>query len=95
MTKPYIQRGANGGAKSPYQPKPQPGLQAPASGKPVIRLAPKETAQEAVHQVMPKADARELLGVAPATSIPDPALKAAGGDDDLMSKPMNKPAKTS
>lgn len=95
MNKPYIQRGANGGAKSPYQPKAKPNLQAPAFSKPATQPDPKETAQEAVHQVMPKADARELLDAGPVTSIPDPAPKAAGGDDDLMSKPLNKPAKAS
>lgn len=95
MKKPYIQRGANGGAKSPYQPKAPPKLQAPAFSKPAVQADPKETAQETVHQVMPKADAQELLGAAPATSIPDPAPKAAGGDDDLMSKPVIQLEKTS
>ena len=95
MKKPYMQRAPNGGAKSPYQPKAQPNLHAPTFSKPAVQPDPKETAQEPVHQVMPKAAAQELLGAAPATSIPDPAPKAAGGDDDLMSKPLNKPAKTS
>ncbi|HEY0916654.1 MAG TPA: hypothetical protein VGE22_17405 [Solimonas sp.] len=95
MNKPYIQRGANGGAKFPYQPKAQPNLHAPTFSKPAVQPDPKETAQETVPQVMPKAAAEGLLGAAPATSIPDPALRAPGGDDDLMSKPLSKPAKTS
>ena len=80
MKKPYIQRSANVGAKSPYNPKPN--LQAPTARKPAI-------------QPDPKADAKESLSAAPATSTPDPAPKAPGGDDDLMSKPMSNPAKAS
>lgn len=48
-----------------------------------------ETAQEEVHQVMPKKEARKLA-VTPTTRKPATPGGAAKGDDDLMSQPVKR-----
>lgn len=59
----------------------------PTGAKPV----PKETAQEAIHQVMSKEDAKHVAPAAVATKEPAPKTStAAKGDDDLMSQPQKK-----
>lgn len=51
---------------------------------------PKDTAQEAVHEVMPKDAAKKILlpliSKERPNNLPKPPLRAARGDDDLMSK---------
>ncbi len=64
----------NGSAQQPHQ-------KAPAS-------TAKETAQEAVHQVMPKDAAKKLSKPVPATDAVPPPLVAAKGNDELMSQPQ-------
>lgn len=58
------------------------GLLAPPA---IAEQDPKDTAQEAVHEVMPKAAAKKILIP---QERPDTAPGAAKGDDDLMSKPQ-------
>jgi hypothetical protein len=58
-----------------------------APGKSPRKQNPKETAQEAVHQVMPK-DA--VKAPSTATDAVNPPLRAAKGDDDLMSQPVKR-----
>lgn len=51
---------------------------------------PKETAQEGIHQVMSKADAQAVKAKAASKQAATPPMKAAKGDDDLMSAPQKK-----
>lgn len=51
---------------------------------------PKETAQEAIHQVMTKTNAKVVKAEAAAKQADKPPMKAAKGDDDLMSQPQKK-----
>lgn len=90
MNKPHSQRGGKSGAKSPWPQKSTPNTHAPSFGKVTPKQDPKDTAQEAVHQVMPKQAANDLVATAAARRSEAP-LQAAKGDDDLMSQP----AKTS
>jgi hypothetical protein len=77
-------------AAAPHENAPAFTKIEPAATKPV----PRETAQEAVHQVIPKTEANKLDAdvtaetVAKKSSVKDPIPKdtAAHGDDDLMSK---------
>lgn len=57
-----------------------------APPKTVIKPDPKETAQEAVHQVMPKSAVPKDLIQTPAAP-----LAAAKGNDEVMSQPPNPP----
>lgn len=70
--------------------------QSPAKIEAQIKAIPKETAQEAVHQVMTKEEAKEVLKKSPlsptAKTAADPGPVApppgaAKGDDDVMSQP--------
>lgn len=47
---------------------------------------PADTAQEAVHEVMPKESVRKFSLWPPSKSASNAPLRAARGDDDLMSK---------
>lgn len=58
----------------------------PEPATPEIKADPKETAQEAVHQVMPKDEVPPELIPVPAQDVVVPPPKAAKGDDDLMSQ---------
>ena len=55
---------------------------------------PRETAQESVHQVMPKEEAAELTERSPTPpaprEAPHSAAGAAKGDDDIMSQPPKR-----
>lgn len=86
MNKPYPQRGAKSGAKSPWPQKSTPNTHAPDFSKVTPKQDPKDTAQEAVHQVMPKQAANDLVATA-AGKLAETAPQAAKGDDDLMSQP--------
>lgn len=65
-------RGSRNGALSPPALGPGPN--------------PADTAQEAVHEVMPKESARKSSAWPPPKSVSNVPLHAARGDDDLMSK---------
>lgn len=51
---------------------------------------PKETAQETIHQVMSKSDARLAKASGASKPAAKPPMQAAKGDDDLMSTPQKK-----
>lgn len=62
----------------------------PTAINPTQKADPKETAQEAIHQVMSKADAQIIKAKAARKQAASPPMKAAKGDDDLMSQPQKK-----
>lgn len=70
-------------SNSPHKPSPAP----TASGN---KPDPKETAQESIHQVMSKADAQAVKIKAASKVDATAPLRAAKGDDDLMSTPQKK-----
>ena len=73
------------------QPNP---FRAPDKTEPAVKPDPKETAQESVHQVMPKSEVPKDLVPKPGASTPKPEsvdsrshLAAARGNDEVMSQP--------
>lgn len=67
--------------KTPSKP-----IAAPIKSK--QKADPKETAQEAIHQVMSKADAQAVKTKAENQHTSSPSKKAAKDDDDSMSQPQ-------
>jgi len=62
----------------------------PAPLKAAVIPDPTETAQEAIHQVMSKTDAKAVKAKTASKQTVAPPMKAAKGDDDLMSAPQKK-----
>ncbi|WP_281784589.1 hypothetical protein [Sinimarinibacterium flocculans] len=88
MSKHSVKKFTNGSGRNPARaPLSLPERDAPAHDVPPRASDPRETAQEAVHQVMTKDAARAIAAEADATKPPQ---SAAQGDDDLMSKPAKR-----
>jgi hypothetical protein len=88
MNNPSQPNITNGSGRTADRAAPSaPGSRRPTLGKSPRKQNPKETAQEAVHQVMPK-DA--VKAPSTATDAVNPPLRAAKGDDDLMSQPVKR-----
>lgn len=80
-------------SKTPAKPvvqaaRPMPDGSAGKPGKSNTRADPKKTAQEPVHQVLSKEEAKKVQAADPAKSATP--LRAAKGDDDLMSKQQHQ-----
>lgn len=81
------QRNNNGSAK----PVEQTQSSKPSfSASPFARTDPKQTAQEEVHQVTPKAAIKPSPSAVPANDAINPPPVAARGDDDVMSKQQSQ-----
>ncbi|MFA5939857.1 MAG: hypothetical protein WC809_10930 [Sinimarinibacterium sp.] len=93
MKKASKQRTVNGSAKTadPMQ-KTTPNPLAPPFTEADRKQDPRETAQEAVHQVTLKTSVDAPIPPSPAANAAKKApLRAAKGDDDLMSKQPASP----
>ncbi len=88
MNMPRKPKVTNGSAMiADRSPPSVPGDRGPAVGHIPRKRDPRETAQEAVHQVMPKEAVKRPSTATDATNAP---LRAAKGDDDLMSQPVKR-----
>jgi hypothetical protein len=84
-SQPNITNGS--GRTADRAPPSAPGSRRPTLGRSPRKQNPGETAQEAVHQVMPKDAVKTPSTVKDAVN---PPLRAARGDDDLMSQPVKR-----
>jgi len=87
MNKISKQRTVNGSAKATEQMQnTAPGPFVPPFTKVDRKQDPRETAQEGVHQVTPRASIDVPASPYPEAGTAKAPLRAASGDDDLMSK---------